>query len=124
VCQEKAHDYLGMRIDDVRLREWDVGDAAEGHERRCSLPNHLFEVDPNAAAIDKEKAELFHHYTAKLLFLCKRARPDIQTAVAFLTTRVKGPDVDDYKELQRVMQDTCGTRRTCRSRSRPTTRTC
>jgi hypothetical protein len=25
--------------------------------------NHLFEVDPNAAAIDKEKAELFHHYT-------------------------------------------------------------
>jgi hypothetical protein len=45
--------------------------------------NHLFEVDPNATAINKEKVELFHHYTAKLLFLGKRARPDIQTAVAF-----------------------------------------
>jgi hypothetical protein len=38
------------------------------------------------------------------LFLCKRARPDIQTAVAFLTTRVKRPDTDDYKKLTRVIK--------------------
>ena len=36
--------------------------------------------------------------------LCKRARPDIQTAVAFLCTRVKCPDVDDYRKLTRVMK--------------------
>ena len=47
---------------------------------------------------------MFHHNTAKLLFLSKRARPDIQTAVAFLTTRVKLPDRDDYKKLARVMK--------------------
>jgi len=47
---------------------------------------------------------MFHHNTAKLLFLCKRARPDLQTAVAFLCTRVKMPDVDDYKKLCRVMR--------------------
>jgi hypothetical protein len=47
---------------------------------------------------------LYHHNTAKLLFLCKRARPDIQTAVAFLSTRVQAPDTDDYKKLQRTMQ--------------------
>ena len=35
---------------------------------------------------------------AKLLFLCKRAHPDIQTAVAFLTTRVMAPDEDNYKK--------------------------
>ena len=34
---------------------------------------------------------LFHHLAAKLLFLCKRARPDIQTAFTFLCTRVKEP---------------------------------
>jgi hypothetical protein len=47
---------------------------------------------------------MFHHNVAKLPFLCKRARPDIQTAVSFLCTRVKSPDVDDYKKLRRVMQ--------------------
>jgi hypothetical protein len=47
---------------------------------------------------------MYHHNTAKLLFLCKRARPDIQTVVAFLCTRVKNPDEDDYKKLTRVMR--------------------
>jgi hypothetical protein len=54
--------------------------------------------------LDEDNSELFHHFTAKLLFLSKRARPDIQTTVAFLTTRVKAPDEDDYKKLRRVMK--------------------
>eukprot|EP00957_Ditylum_brightwellii_P116299 8871222-Ditylum_brightwellii.AAC.1 len=40
---------------------------------------------------------------AKLPFLCKRARQDLQTATAFLTTRVKEPDGDDWKTLRRVI---------------------
>eukprot|EP00957_Ditylum_brightwellii_P126753 9661732-Ditylum_brightwellii.AAC.1 len=48
-------------------------------------------------------ARAFHTCTAKLLFLCKHARPDIQTAVSFLTTRVKNPDKDDWKKLHRVI---------------------
>ena len=63
-------------------------DMNKGVETR--LPDHL--------------ADLYHHNTAKLLFLCKRARPDLQTAVAFLCTRVKKPDVDDYKKLCRTMR--------------------
>ena len=46
----------------------------------------------------------FHHNVAKLLFLCKRARPDLQTAVAFLSTWVQRPDRDDYKKLARAMK--------------------
>ena len=46
----------------------------------------------------------FHHNVAKLLFLCKRTRPDIQTAVAFLSTHVKQHNCDDYKKLGRVMK--------------------
>jgi hypothetical protein len=61
-------------------------------------------VNPKAESLDVKTAELFHTQVAKLLYLCKRARPDIHTAVAFLTTRVIKPDVDDYGKLRRVMQ--------------------
>ena len=40
---------------------------------------------------------------AKLLYLAKRGRPDILTAVSFLTTRVLSPDVDDWKKLERII---------------------
>ena len=45
----------------------------------------------------------FHTFTAKGLFVCKRGRPDVQTAIAFLTTQVKEPDEDDWKKLVRMM---------------------
>ena len=41
---------------------------------------------------------------AKLLFLCKWVRPDIQTVVAYLSTRVKATYIDDLKKLRRVMR--------------------
>jgi hypothetical protein len=40
---------------------------------------------------------------AKLLFVAKRARPDILLAVSFMTTRVKKPDIDDWHKLIRVL---------------------
>ncbi len=54
---------------------------------------------------------MFHHTTAQLLFLSSRARRDIQTAVWFLTTRVKEPDEDDSGKLRRVIKYLKGTRR-------------
>ena len=67
--------------------------------------NHLFQVNMSGGIpLDKETSDLFHQNVAKLLFLCKRARPDIQPPVAFLCTWVKGPDTDDYKKLVRVMK--------------------
>jgi hypothetical protein len=79
-------------------------------EAATAAANHLFEVnEKDPIMLSEEKAILFHHHVAKMLFLCKRARPDIQTAVAFLCTRVKGPDVDDYKKLTRVVKYLRGT---------------
>ena len=46
---------------------------------------------------------------AQLLNLSKRVRPDIQLAVSFLCTRVRGPDIDDYMKLARVMKYIQGT---------------
>jgi hypothetical protein len=107
ITRGKIHEYLGMTIDysslgKVRItmlqyirdmleempEEW-TGEAA------TPAANHLFEVNPEAEPLNEETAQTFHRIVAKLLFLCKRARPDIQTAVAFLCTRVKSPDVDN-----------------------------
>ena len=40
---------------------------------------------------------------AKLLYLCKRGRPDIEPTVAFLCTRVAKSDVEDWKKLIRLL---------------------
>ena len=63
----------------------------------------LFKVGESAQMSESE-AKIFHTVTAKLLYLSKRARPDIMLAVAYLTTRVKGPNLDDGKKLKRVMK--------------------
>ena len=61
--------------------------------------NHLFNMDPECKKLGNEKASRFCHLMAKLLYLSKRAQPDLQTAVLFLTTRVCKPDKDEYKKL-------------------------
>ena len=66
--------------------------------------SYLFNTDPGCKKLCKEQEQLFHHLVAKLLYLSKRTRQDIQTAVAFLCTRVREPDTDDYKKLTKVMQ--------------------
>jgi hypothetical protein len=96
-------DYIDNMLDDMPP-EFD-GEAA------TAAANHPFEVNSkDPTMLDEEKATMFHHNVAKLLFLCKRARPDTQTAVAFLCTRVKGPDTDDYKKLGRVIKYLRGTK--------------
>ena len=59
--------------------------------------NNLFKVreENDAKYLPDEQALKFHHIAAQLLFLSTRARRDIQTAVSFLSTRVKRPDEDD-----------------------------
>jgi hypothetical protein len=55
-------------------------------------------------ALNPDKADLFHCLTAQLLYLCKPARPDLQTAVSILTTRVQKPDTDNYRKLGRCVR--------------------
>ena len=64
--------------------------------------DHLFSVRDadKAKYLPEEKAVVFHHTTAQLLFLSSRARRDIQTAVSFQTSRVKKPDEEDSENLK------------------------
>jgi hypothetical protein len=71
--------------------------------------NYLFEISNTATKLNAVDSDIFHHVTAQLLYLSKRARPDIQTAVAFLCTRVSQPDSDDWKKLGRCVRYLRGT---------------
>ena len=79
-------------------------------EPTSTAANHLFEVDDNRIKLKPEQKDMFHEFFAKLLFLGKRARPDLQTAISFLSTRVREPDTDDNKKLIRLMNDLKGTK--------------
>jgi hypothetical protein len=65
--------------------------------------SNLFAVRATSTQLDRTKSEKFHTMTAKLLYLSKRVRPDLLTAVGFLCTRVSKPDVDDLGKLQRLI---------------------
>ena len=68
----------------------------------------LFDVS-ESEALDTGRAVNFHSVTGLLLFISRRCRLDIQTAVRFLTTRVSCPTVEDWSKLQRVLQYLRGT---------------
>lgn len=63
----------------------------------------LFKTRPTTKLLEGPKGELFHTFVMKLLYLTKRVRPDISTAISFLTTRVAKPDHDDWNMLTRVV---------------------
>jgi hypothetical protein len=95
----RIHDYLGMTLDypekgKVTIKMLDylekmLADLPDKMDDEAPSPavKHMFAVNDNQTKVDEEKAQFFHTYVAKTLFLCKRARPDLQTAVAFLCTR-------------------------------------
>ena len=66
---------------------------------------HMYEAnEKEPELINEAYAQYFHTMAAKLLFLSKRERPDLQKIVEFLTARVKKLDRDDYKKLGRVFK--------------------
>jgi hypothetical protein len=74
--------------------------------------DHLFTIrdEKETRLLEKERALAFHHTVVQLLFMLMRARRDIQTAVAFLMTKVKCPDKDDWGKLKQVLKYLNGTK--------------
>ena len=122
VSRGKEHKYLGIILDystpgciKVDMQKYVLDMIATfpiAINKSAATPasQHLFEVRDDCKKLDDKHANLFHTITAKGLFACKRARPDIQTAIAFLTTRVVEPDQDDWKKLERLLQYLYGTK--------------
>ena len=111
----KRHDYLGMTFHFGNGRvEVDMVDYVQNMLEEFPIKFANKRV-PNPASpdmfdegqgkyLDEEKRELFHRTTAKALFLCKRARPDIQPIVSVLCTQVKKPAQRDFGKLVRMMK--------------------
>ena len=73
-------------------------------------PSHLYDVrDPDKEGVVKlsEKVkEEYHSLTAQCLYISKRARPDLQTSIAFHCTRVISPDENENLKLARTIGHT------------------
>jgi hypothetical protein len=96
-------DYIENMLIDMPP-EWD-GEAA------TAAANHLFEVNTkDPIMLNEDTATMFHHNVARLVFICKQVRPVVQTAVAFLCRRVKGPDNDYHEKLGKVVKYLLGTK--------------
>jgi hypothetical protein len=65
---------------------------------------YLFDVDKKCVKINEKDRKNLHSIVAKLLFVAKRARPDTQLLIAFLTSRVTKVDEDDWKKLKRLLE--------------------
>ena len=119
----KVHEYLAMTLDYTKKGEVKIEmkqyvqnmldtfpiKFKDGDAVNTPAADNLFKVD-GSKPLEKNQAELFHTTVAKALFLCKRARPDIQPIVAFLCTRVKQPNRGDWKKLLRLMKYLSGTK--------------
>jgi hypothetical protein len=116
VKRGKIHEYLGMTLDFSKEGKFIVNMEEYIDEILTGLPedmngmattpaaDHLFKTRSDAPKLNKERAELFHRVTAQILFVAQRGRPDLRTAISFLTKRVgeDKTDEDDYKKLTRV----------------------
>jgi hypothetical protein len=85
----------------VKLGKKDIAKTPAG--------DNLFNLG-TGAKLDTKRAEIFHTFVAKGLFLCKRARPDIQQAISVLCMRVRDPNQVDWEKLMRVMKYLNGTK--------------
>jgi hypothetical protein len=104
ITRGRTHDYLGMTLDysedgivKIGVRDYVkkiLGEMPEDMDGTATSPagQYLFQIKDGIEELDKQTSEFFHATVAKLLFLCKRGRPDIQTAIAFLCQCQWGQD--------------------------------
>jgi hypothetical protein len=127
VARGKVHKYLGMKLDfttagvvivtmidyvvDV-IKAWEdattkLDDGFEHVAKRqriaTAAPDDLFKVNDDQVKLGTLKAKNFHSFVAMMLYVTKRARPDMALSIAFLTTRVREPDEDDWRKLDHLI---------------------
>jgi hypothetical protein len=118
VSRGKVHKYLGMTldytvrgqvkitmidyVDDEILTAFDKADSKGRGTKTSAASENLFKIDEDCEKLQPSME--FHNLVAKTLYATKRARPDTCTAIAFLTTRVRAPDKDDWTKLVHLIK--------------------
>ena len=114
VSRGKVHEYLGMNLDynvkgqfNIKILYYineileclDKEEPEDSGTRSSAAPLDLFVVDEDCEKISKEKSEIFNKIAAKMLFATKRSHPDAGTAISYLTTRVREPDISNWMNM-------------------------
>jgi hypothetical protein len=109
----KILDFLGMTFDFVvsgkvkvtmkHLVDEIIAGCGVIQERKTPATEDLFETRDTVDKLGPEQRDYFRSYTAKLLYVGKRVKPEMLTAISFLTTRANSPDTDDLAKLQRAL---------------------
>jgi hypothetical protein len=114
------HSYLGMQIkflgdhvtmDMIHYIETMLMALQNMKEFSTPADKDIFVVDEQAKVLTEVERKRVHTLVAKLLFLSKRARPEISTATSFLCTRVTKATEEDKRKLFRLMGFLHGTRK-------------
>jgi ribosomal protein L7Ae-like RNA K-turn-binding protein len=96
----------GTKIDMSFYVRQIIGDAEERSvltEYESPGTKETFVAQEGAGILCKKSRIYFHSTVAKLLYLAKRARPDILTVVTYLCTRVQCATVEDERKLGRIL---------------------
>jgi hypothetical protein len=122
VSRGDTHIFLGMLIkfnreDDtlsIDMSEYVKEVIADFPENvRASAVNparrDLFLIEEASSLLNEERSDIFHSLTMKLMYIYQRGRVDVQTAVAFLSTRVSKSTEQDWSKLRRVVEFLNGT---------------
>ena len=107
------HSYLGMNLcvgnntvslDMTEMLKKIISDYGISGIVSTPATDKLFLTNDSDIPLNQEEKDKFHSYTAKLLYLARKVRPDILTAVSFLTTRVTSPTEIDKLKLERILR--------------------
>ena len=119
-----VHKYLGMTLDytvcgQVQITMidflheiliyFDKVEPKGGGTKTSAAPDNLFKVDKDCKKLPRSKTMQFHKLVANTLYATKRANPDTCTDVAFLTTRVRAPNIYDWAKMVHMMRYIRGT---------------
>ena len=114
VTYGNVHVYLGMIITiedrkitiDMTAQVQEIIDFFEQEvDGTVSTPanKNLMNVNDESKLLCKKKQENFHSVVAKMLYIEKRGRPDLELVTAFLTTRVSNSTHEDWDKLKRAI---------------------
>ena len=117
ISRGEEHDLLGMKIKinradktvtiDMRdqLKEAfemfgeELDETVVSPARKNLFTTH----DGECEELDEARSDIFHSVTAKLFFIMKRGRPDVETTVSYLMTRVSKSNERDWTKLKRCL---------------------
>ena len=111
----KKHTFVGMDIEFIKDRRVKISMidyikecmSVYGEDklknRRTPAGHDLFDTNDESPQLNEECSDLFHDIVAKLLYVSKRARLDIEPTRSFLCTRVSKSTQEDWTKLGRLL---------------------